>query len=447
MRTRGRASIVGLLAGVLAATLLVPVTAPVHADAHRNIELERFFDLAVDEANGHVFVSQGRRTDELVVLDLQGRLVQAVPGMGNAHGLVLSDDGTRLFVGLAAEHAIVEIDTSTLEVVAEHTLPKWLSGDQLVPSCPHDLTVLDGFVVFGDQCREGPGALHMLDPTSGDVVATLPTGVGGERLVMAADQHILLATGFDSVISYDVVTGDTPAITWRGESKEIPGSNDLAVIPGTGAVAMSGGKALAIDDLSVVGSYPVRAPQDGEYRPYSKAVAARPDGMVGFGYDRRGEWDLRTFLAPGTPAVRTYTLVDRADPYRYDELLNFGPRSLEFGAQMLYGIEIDDYDNKPRFWAIRPRSATKVHASTRNSSYVRGTDVRVRIRVEGPTRARRGEAHIWISPYDYRSAPFRLDGDQRGSFRFTLRRPTRVEVIIDDRGDLVADTIVVGVRR
>ena len=97
-----RARIVAL-ASLLAATTLVAAPSA-SADGTKVIPLAGYRDMVVDDAHGHVFISQG--TDQLVVTDLNGNLVTTIPQLYGADGLVLSDDGSALYVALSTGDAI-----------------------------------------------------------------------------------------------------------------------------------------------------------------------------------------------------------------------------------------------------------------------------------------------------------------------------------------------------
>ncbi|PWN01667.1 hypothetical protein DJ010_16630 [Nocardioides silvaticus] len=418
------------------------------ADARTSLRLDGFFDLAVDEAHGHVYVSQDRGSSELVVLDLKGEPVGVIAGMGGARGLVLSEDATRLYVGLSDDHAIAEIDTSTLEVVAEHPLPSWTTGSQTMPSCPQDLVRVGRLVVFGDYCPNKFSAIRIFDPATADVPVTHP-GSGSGRLVFSAAHGILVALigGYD-ISSFDV-EADPVAIVDRGDTSVLNQTTDLAVIPGTDRLVVESGLVLDMRDLSVVGAYdgsPVNAPT----QPEPETVVAREDGVVAFGLHRYSPaGDVRVYSTT-THLMRDHAFVSTDDPIFQDEELSFRRRSLEFGEEVLYGIEFADRGSEARFWAIRPREDTVLRVTTRKKRYARGERVTVDVRAAGPLQSRRGIA--WIERWDRNDqvsgrVPYRLDRSGHAVVRFALRVKSTIHVTLNDGGDLVVSAKIIGFRR
>ncbi len=431
------------------AAIVSPNPGSAHADPHPTLQLDGFFDLAVDEAHGHVFVSQDRGSSDLVVLDLDGDRVATIDGLGGARGLVLSEDGTRLFAGLSDDHAIAEIDTATLQVLTEHQLPTWTASGQTMNACPQDLVLVDDLVLFGDYCPNKFSALRIFDPETGEVPLTQP-GHGSGRLVFSAAHDTLLALiATSDIVSFDVATDPALAISERDSTYDFAQSRDLALIPGTDHLVVDSGEVLDIRDLEVLGAYggsPVNAPT----QPEPEAVVARADGVVAFGLHRYSPaGDVRVY-ATTSRLMRDHAFISTEDPMFQDEELSFRPRSLEFGDEVLYGIEFADRGTEARFWAITPREDTVLRVTTRKKRYARGEMVTVDVRATGTLQSRRGVA--WIERWDRNDqvsgrVRYTLGRDGRGVVRFRLRAKSTIHVTLNDGGDLVQLAKIVGFRR
>src|SRR3954452_8171462 len=89
--------------------LTVPASVA-EADSSQDVGLTGFSDLVVDQAHGHVFISQG--TGTVVVTDLAGHKLGAIAGLAGGNGMTLSDDGSQLFVALTAGNEIAEVDAT-----------------------------------------------------------------------------------------------------------------------------------------------------------------------------------------------------------------------------------------------------------------------------------------------------------------------------------------------
>lgn len=116
-------------------------------------------DIVVDDAHGRVFVSGGQGNTGVVVADLDGQIVQTIPDLAGASGLLLSEDGATLYAALADAKAIAAIDTATL------VTRTFAAGD----SCPRYLTELGAYVYFTESCFDFNFRLMRLDPLTGGI--------------------------------------------------------------------------------------------------------------------------------------------------------------------------------------------------------------------------------------------------------------------------------------
>lgn len=128
-------------------------------------------DIVVDEAHGHVFVSGGEGTTGVVVVDRNGQIVETIPDLAGAEGMLLSEDGTTLYVALVDGKAVAAIDTETL--VAR----TFAAGDR----CPRHLAQVGAHLYFTEACPNWHYRLMRLDPLTGVIDPVTLTG--------ESDQH------------------------------------------------------------------------------------------------------------------------------------------------------------------------------------------------------------------------------------------------------------------
>ena len=116
-------------------------------------------DVVVDEAHGQVFVSGGQGNTGVVVADLDGQILETIPGLAGAEGMMLSEDGATLYVALVDGQAIAAIDTATL--IAR----TFSAGD----NCPRHLAELVGYLYFTESCSGFDFRLMRFDPLTGAI--------------------------------------------------------------------------------------------------------------------------------------------------------------------------------------------------------------------------------------------------------------------------------------
>ena len=328
------------------------------ADSVNDIGMTGFRDIIVDEAHGHVFVSQGNAT--LIVTDLQGVPLTTIDGMHGAAGMTLSPDGATLYVALSSGDAIAAVDSGSLEV--SNIFP---TGPA---SCPSDVAVTAGLVWFGAGCSRA--AVAALDPTDGFVSATsvrlqnplLRTSPELPGQVFAVERGISPST----LYAYTAQGGETPSLTQRA-SLWNSGENarDLAITPDGSTLIQASGypykhNAFSTNDLSAAGSY-------GSSN-YPNAVAVRSDGMVAAGIDASSDDDVYIYRAGSTTLFRSYNFGD-------DELY---PRGLAFGTTNLYAVVGDpNWGTRFRLQVIQPKAAPSLALTTDKPTYVSGDTAHV----------------------------------------------------------------------
>ncbi|MFN2543093.1 MAG: YncE family protein [Actinomycetota bacterium] len=101
-----------VLLALCVAILGSPLIQATGAAAATAMPFSKFFDMVVDDAHQHVFVTGGEPNDQIAVFDFSGALVGTISNEPGASGLALSGD--TLYVALSTGNAIHKIDTGTL---------------------------------------------------------------------------------------------------------------------------------------------------------------------------------------------------------------------------------------------------------------------------------------------------------------------------------------------
>ncbi|MEV4495156.1 hypothetical protein AB0J84_05575 [Micromonospora arborensis] len=268
----------------------------------------RFGDILVDEARGRVYITGGKGTDGLIVTDLNGSVLRTLPGIApGAAGMVLSPDGSKLYIAAGDQDWLRIVDLDTWELDGQ-----FAGKTDGTMTCPKDLAFAAGQLWVSWGCES--------ESTAGIGRVDLATGKFDVYGVEAIDERItsamLLAT---SPAQPDMViagaTGTSPALLVRFEatatglvqraiSRTDGGSvTQLAITPdGTGVIVPSGAPyyhpVLRTSDLVEVHRYPTVA--------YPNAVAIRPDGLVVAGTNSSYDKDVWVFAPGGTTPVSTY---------------------------------------------------------------------------------------------------------------------------------------------
>ncbi len=85
----------------------------------------------------------------MLVTDLTGKPVRTLTGLGGATGLAIGPHSPTMWVALADDHQLVEVDLETYEVVRRVPVPG---------QCPGDVASNGYHVVYGFSCMGyGPG--------------------------------------------------------------------------------------------------------------------------------------------------------------------------------------------------------------------------------------------------------------------------------------------------
>ncbi|MET7670951.1 hypothetical protein [Micromonospora luteifusca] len=268
----------------------------------------RFGDILVDEARGRVYITGGKGTDGLIVTDLNGSVLRTLPDIApGAAGMVLSPDGSKLYIAAGDQDWLRIVDLDTWELDGQ-----FVGKTDGTMTCPKDLAFAAGQLWVSWGCES--------EPTAGIGRVDLATGKFDVYGVEAIDERIssamLLAT---SPAQPDMViagaTGTSPALLVRFEatatglvqraiSRTDGGSvKQLAITPdGTGVIVPSGAPyyhpVLRTSDLVEVHQYPTVT--------YPNAVAIRPDGLVVAGTNSSYDKDVWIFEPGGATPIATY---------------------------------------------------------------------------------------------------------------------------------------------
>ena len=135
----------GVAAGALivAGFAAVPAgaaTASVSAPSSTPLSITGYYQMAVDSADGQVFISQGSSGgDSILVTDFSGNVVDSIAEPSPVKGIALSPDGSTLYAALVGSStvspAISVISTSSLTQTTALTLPGgYAPGDVAVQS-------------------------------------------------------------------------------------------------------------------------------------------------------------------------------------------------------------------------------------------------------------------------------------------------------------------------
>lgn len=262
--------------------------------------------MAVDEANGHVFVSGGPGYSSVVVLDFDGNVVTTIGDQPGASALALDSASGILYVALQDSNAISKIDTTTLAEVGRLSIsPK---------TAPYGLALAGGRVWFSHNCRSGTSGMGSM-ATDGSDVSNYPRLPGTYPYycpifaTSPTDPNALLATDLGisppKLYVYDVESAGAP-LTLTVSKEGAGGAIDMVVSPDGSTVLGPFGSPLAIgqfrlSDLAGVGSYSTGG--------FANSVAITSDGSY-IAAGREGPWDPDLYIYEASSST----------PQRVDEL-------------------------------------------------------------------------------------------------------------------------------
>ena len=283
----GLVAFVLLLAGLASEPALGGTATP--------LSLTSFGSIAVDDANGHVFVSGGQFGNSIVVLDFDGNVVTTISGEQGANGMAIEASTGTLYVALQTANAISKIDTGTLAETSRFATTG-MSG-------PRKLALAGGRVWFDYNCG-GPGgigsaALDGTDLTTegGPECVTFATSPGDTDLLAAA------VIRRESAYVWDVSSGNlvqTASLATPGGADDI---RDIALSPDASELLVASANPSSVNSFLLADSSLAHSYATG---PYPLAAAITKDGQfVAAGVQAASNNDVFVFASDETP-VRSW---------------------------------------------------------------------------------------------------------------------------------------------
>ena len=225
---------------VSAGVLLAGSNQPASAAAPVSLPISSYYQMVVDAAHGHIFISQGSSSqDGILVTDLSGQVVTTITGQSSVAGIALSPDGSTLYAAIST--AVTAISTATLTQTASYPMP---AGD-----FPFNVAAQSGkiWVSYNNGTAFG-AAIGFFDPSASSSTLQTPAAMSGWSSApqIAADPRdtgVLVATGPGSasgLASYD--TAADPVTTLAGSPTQSSGCSteqDLAIAPGGSEFAVA----------------------------------------------------------------------------------------------------------------------------------------------------------------------------------------------------------------
>jgi Bacterial Ig-like domain (group 3) len=302
LRNRTRLLLLAV-AGMIVPVGLLPVGSaqPALADSAASLPITSYYQMAVDAAHGHIFISQGSTSQNgILVTDLTGQVVTTITGQTGVRGITLSPDGSILYAALGTADAVTAISTATLTQTASYPLP---AGDS-----PVDVAAQSGKVwVSYNTGTLFAAAIGYFDPSVASPTLQTPAVMGGwfsapELAADPTDTGVLVAIGpgtsTEGLASFD--TAANP-VTLRAGSPQGPtvcgDEQDLAVAPGGSEFAVACHDGGTTDDVYSTASLS---------RLRSLGSPTDPAFSVAIGYDAAGD------IADGTT-----TFVPNPDVFIY----------------------------------------------------------------------------------------------------------------------------------
>jgi hypothetical protein len=272
------------------------------AGTETQLPLAGFADIVLDVAHGRVFVSGGDGYNGLTVLNSAGVVQKTLSGLPGASGMVLSADGSTLFVALANGDAIGMVDTGSLAITKVATGPT---------TCPTSVAEIAGLVWFGYGCSGASQQVGTLDPTTSTVTLAVITDLHSDVALGASPQApgvLMLATpnqSPDFLSRYSVTGGPTPTGTVTATINVGSNFGDMAFTPDGGDVIVADGavyhhQVFSTADLSADGTYATTN--------YPDSVAVNAGGVIAAGIDGAYSPDIWVFQPGATTPTKKIEL-------------------------------------------------------------------------------------------------------------------------------------------
>jgi hypothetical protein len=312
VRFKGLLLVSALVGAVGALGLAAAQMGGAQADATGALPLSGFYQMAVDSANQHLFISQGSASENsILVTNFAGTKVASITGQDGVMGITLAPGGKTLYAALAGSHAVSAISTATLKQTALYKLP--------AADSPQDVAVQSGelWVSYSIATVGQPGAIGDFDLTAAKPAFATPAAMAGwsSTPMLAADPSntgVLVAVepwiSPAAEASYDTATNPATVLAQTtGATGICDNANDVAVIPGGGQFistcdAPDADFVQNTADLTELGSYPAGTNQD----PNAIAIASG-DGTVAAGRGAGNGSDIYVYAPGGDILLNTFS--------------------------------------------------------------------------------------------------------------------------------------------
>jgi YVTN family beta-propeller protein len=299
---------------VSAGSLLAGSNQPASAASPVSLPISSYYQMVVDAAHGHVFISQGSGSqDGILVTDLSGQVITTITGQSGVVGITLSPDGSTLYAALSTADAVTAISTGTLTQTASYPLP---AGDS-----PFNVAAQSGKIwVSYSTGTLFAAAIGSFDPSAASPTLQTPAAMSGwfSAPQLAADPQdtgVLVATGTGSsttgLASYD--TAADPVSTLAGSpTGPLACSNeqDLAVSPGGSEFAVACHDGTTADRVYSTASLSLLRSLGSPTAPaFPVAISYDAAGAIAAGTTTSvPSPDLYIYPPGGTTALNTYSL-------------------------------------------------------------------------------------------------------------------------------------------
>jgi len=295
---------------VSAGLVLAGSNQPASAAAPVSLPISSYYQMVVDAAHGHIFISQGSSSqDGILVTDLSGQVVTTITGQSSVVGIALSPDGSTLYDAVSG--AVNAISTSTLAQTASYPMP---AGDS-----PFNVAAQSGKVwVSYNTGAAFAAAIGYFDPSAASPTLQTPAAMSGwsDAPQIAADPQdtgVLVATGSfpNGLASYD--TAANPVTTLAGSPTGSSGCSDeqdLAVSPGGSEFAVACHDSGRSDQVySTASLSPLRSLGSPTAPPFNVAISYDAAGDAAAGTTTFvPSPDLYIYPPGSATAVNTYIL-------------------------------------------------------------------------------------------------------------------------------------------
>jgi Big-like domain-containing protein len=311
MRNRIKPLLLAAAGMIASAGLLVAGSSqPASAAAPVSLPISSYYQMVVDAAHGHIFISQGSSSqDGILVTDLSGQVVTTITGQSSVTGLALSPDGSTLYAAIST--AVTAISTDTLTQTASYPMP---AGDS-----PFNVAVQSGKIwVSYNTGAAFAAAIGSFDPSAASPSLQTPAAMSGWSSApqIAADPQdtgVLVATGSfpNGLASYD--TAADPVTTLAGSPTAPTGcanEQDLAVSPGGSEFAVACHDSGVADHVySTASLSPLRSLGSPTAPPFNVAISYDAAGAVAAGTTTfPPSPDLDIYPPGSATTVNTYSL-------------------------------------------------------------------------------------------------------------------------------------------